>query len=148
MLIEDKLLIKAPIQNVWERILDPETLGSTIPGCEKLEVVDENTYDSVVKVKVGFISLKFKFRTVISEIEPLKHFKATGGGEDAGKGGTFNQETVVDLVEISPNEVEVAYKSHVRVVGKLATFGEKIMRVKAKQMGEEFTKNLIAKLTK
>ncbi|MBA7682824.1 hypothetical protein ES703_91179 [subsurface metagenome] len=49
---------------------------------------------------------------------------------------------VVDLKETSPGEVEVAYKSNVMIVGRLATFGERIMRAKAKKVGEELIQNL------
>ncbi|MBA7692256.1 hypothetical protein ES703_100819 [subsurface metagenome] len=65
---------------------------------------------------------------------------------DISKAGNFSQETVVDLKEVSPGEVEVSYRSNVMVVGRLATFGERIMRAKAKKVGEEFVKNLENKL--
>lgn len=52
----------------------------------------------------------------------------------------------MDLKEVSPGEVEVKYKSDVRIVGKLAMFGDRVTRSKAKQVGEEFTKNLQEKL--
>jgi carbon monoxide dehydrogenase subunit G len=67
-------------------------------------------------------------------------------GEDATKLGHFKQESVVDLEEVSQGEVEVKYKSDVSIVVKLAMFGDRIMRSKAKQVEEEFTKNLQEKL--
>ena len=79
-------------------------------------------------------------------MEPPRHLRAVGKGEDLGKHGSFNQETVVDLREVSEREVEVSYKSNVSVVGRLATFGDRIMRAKSKSVGEEFTKNLQEKL--
>ena len=60
-------------------------------------------------------------------------------GEDIGKAGHFVQKSVVDLREVSPGEVEVSYKSDVSIVGKLAMFGDRIMRAKAKKVEEEFT---------
>jgi carbon monoxide dehydrogenase subunit G len=146
MLLEGKFTLKAPIQEVWEFLLKPETLASCIPGAEKMEAIDDKTYESVVKQKVGPISVKFKFTTKITEIDPPRHLKAVGQGADIAKAGTFSQETTVDLTEISKDEVEVSYKSNVSLVGRLATFGERIMRAKAKSVGEEFTKNLQEKL--
>jgi carbon monoxide dehydrogenase subunit G len=146
MLMEGKFTLKAPIQEVWDFLLKPETLASCIPGAEKMEAIDDKTYESVVKQKVGPISVKFKFTTTITEVDPPRHLKAVGRGEDIAKAGTFSQETTVDLTEISKDEVEVSYKSNVSLVGRLATFGERIMRAKAKSVGEEFTKNLQEKL--
>jgi hypothetical protein len=48
----------------------------------------------------------------------------------------------VDLKEVLLGEVEVKYKSDVSIVRKLAMFGNRIIRSKAKQVEEEFTKNL------
>ena len=146
MLLEGKFTLKAPIQEVWDFLLKPETLASCIPGAEKMEAIDDKTYESVVKQKVGPISVKFKFTTKITEVDPPRHLKAVGQGADIAKAGTFSQETTVDLTEISKDEVEVAYTSNVSLVGRLATFGERIMRAKAKSVGEEFTKNLQEKL--
>lgn len=146
MLIEGKFTLKAPIQEVWNSLLDPVTLASCIPGTEKMEVIDDKTYESVVRQKVGPISVKLKFTTTLTEVEPPRYIKAVGRGADITKAGTFTQETKVNLTEVSNDEVEVSYSSNISLVGRLATFGERIMRAKAKSVGEEFTKNLQEKL--
>lgn len=147
MILEGQFNLKAPIQKVWDFLLKPDTLASCIPGSEKMEQIDDKTYDSIVKQKVGPISVRLKFTTVLTEVEPPKHIKAAGKGADIGKAGYFTHEITVDLAEISQDEVEVSYKADVNIVGRLATFGERIMRAKAKSVGEEFTKNLQDKLT-
>jgi len=146
MLIEGKFTLTAPIQKVWSSILDPGTLASCIPGTEKMEAIDDKTYESIVKHKVGPISVKLKFTTTLTEVEPPRYIKAVGRGGDVTKAGTFTQETTVNLTEVSKDEVEVSYRSNVSLVGRLATFGERIMRAKAKSVGEEFTRNLQEKL--
>ena len=52
----------------------------------------------------------------------------------------------MDLTEISEKEVEVFYSANTRVVGRLATFGERVMRATAKKLGEQFAQNIRAKL--
>jgi len=146
MLIEGKFAVKAPIQEVWNSLLDPGTLASCIPGTEKMEAIDDKTYESVVKQKVGPISVKLKFTTTLTEVEPPRYIKAVGRGGDVTKAGTFTQETTVNLTEVSKDEVEVSYSSNVSLVGRLATFGERIMRAKTKSVGEQFTRNLQEKL--
>jgi carbon monoxide dehydrogenase subunit G len=146
MLIEGKFTLQAPIQEVWDFLLDPETLASCVPGAEKMEAIDDKTYESVVKQKVGPISVRFKFTTTLTEIDPPRHLKAVGRGEDIGKAGTFTQRTTVNLTEISKDSVEVSYSSNVSLVGRLATFGDRIMRAKAKEVGEEVTKNFQERL--
>ena len=147
MIIEGKFTLKVPIQEAWDKLLNPETLASCIPGCEKIEVIDEKTYDCVIKQKVGPVSVRLKFTTTLTEIDPPTHLKAIGKGADMSKAGTFNQQTTVDLREVSAGEVEVSYMSNVTIVGRLATFGDRIMRAKAKDVEKQFTQALQEKLT-
>jgi carbon monoxide dehydrogenase subunit G len=146
MLIEGKFSLKAPIKEVWDFLLEPGTLASCIPGAEKIEAIDDKNYEAIVKQKVGLIAVKFKFITTITEITPPKHVKAVGKGEAMGGMGTFTHEMTVDLTEVSKGEVEVAYKTNISIVGRLATFGERIMRAKSKSVGDELTRNLQQKL--
>ena len=146
MLMEGKFTIKAPIQKLWETLLDPETLLSCIPGAEKIERIDEKTFECVVKQKVGPISVKFKFKSVLSKVEPPTHIEVDGEGEDIGKAGHFVQKSIVDLRETPGDEVEVSYRTDATIVGKLAMFGDRIMRAKAKKVEEEFTKALQERL--
>ena len=146
MLIEGQFKLKAPIQQVWDFLLEPGTLASCVPGAEKIEVIDEKTYDSIVKQKVGPISVRLKFTTVLTEVDPPRYVKAVGKGADLGKAGNFTHEVEVNLAETSTDEVDVSYKANISIVGRMATFGERIMRAKAKSVGEEFTRNLEEKL--
>lgn len=146
MQMEGKFTLKAPIQKLWDTLLDPETLLSCIPGAEKIERIDEKTFDCVVKQKVGPISVRFKFKSILSKVEPPTHIEVDGEGEDIGKAGHFVQKSVVDLREIPGGEVEVSYRTDATVVGKLAMFGDRIMRAKAKKVEEEFTKALQERL--
>ncbi len=142
MKIEGKFTMKAPIQKVWDFLLAPGTLVSCIPGAEKMEPVDDKTWEGIVKQKVGPIGVKLNFTQAFTEIEPPKHLKAVGRGNAAGGAGTFSQETIVDMKELGGGEVEIAYSSNVSLVGRLATFGERIMRAKVNKVGEQFIQNL------
>jgi carbon monoxide dehydrogenase subunit G len=146
MLIEGKFTMKAPMQQVWDFLLEPETLASCIPGAEEMKRIDDKTYESLVKQKVGPFSVKFKFTTNLTEMDPPKYLKAVGRGAAMGNMGTFTHEMTVNLAEISKDEIEISYKTNVSIVGRLATFGERIMRAKSKTVGEEFTRNLQERL--
>jgi carbon monoxide dehydrogenase subunit G len=148
MLMEGKFALKAPIQKIWDALLDPETLLSCIPGAEKIDRLDEKTYECVVKQKVGPISVRFKFKSILSRVEPPTHLEVEGEGEDMGRAGHLIQKSAVDLRETTEDDVEVTYKTEATIVGKLAMFGDRIMRAKAKKVEEEFTKALQERLQK
>jgi len=146
MILEGKFTLKAPIQKLWDTLLEPETLRSCLPGAEKIERLDEKTYDCVVKQKVGPISVRFKFKTILTKVEPPTHIEMRGEGEDIGKAGRFTQRTSIDLKETGGGKVEISYRCDAAIVGKLAMFGDRIMRAKAKKVEAEFTEALKKKL--
>jgi carbon monoxide dehydrogenase subunit G len=69
-----------------------------------------------------------------------------GDGLDLGKAGRFTQKTSIDLKETDGDEVEVSYRCNATIVGKLAMFGDRILRAKAKKIEAEFTQALREKL--
>ncbi len=147
MLIEGKFsLSDAPINDVWKFLLKPETLAACIPGAQEIKAVDDKTYDCVVKQKVGPIGITLKFRVVLTELKPPTYLKATGRGADTLKAGTFTMNMEIHIAEVAKNQVEVSYNVNVSLVGRIATFGERIMRAKTKSVGDEMTANLQAKL--
>jgi carbon monoxide dehydrogenase subunit G len=146
MQVEGKITLEAPIQDVWNIALEADTLAASIPGAEEVVAVDDKTYDAVVKQKVGPITVKLKFTTNIVEMDPPNYVKLVGRGADVSKAGTFSQETTVHLKEVAKNQVEVSYQSNITLVGRLATFGERIMRAKMQSVLEEFTRNFQNKL--
>lgn len=139
MILEGRFTLKAPIQELWDAMLKPETLQACIPGAEKIEMVDDTTYDCIIKQKVGPISVRFKFEAVLTKVDPPTHVELEGEGEDIGKAGRFVQKTVIDLKEAEGGEVELTYRCDANIVGKLAMFGDRVMRAKAKKVEEEFT---------
>ena len=138
MLIEEKFAVKASIQKLWDSMLDPEIVGPCIPGCEKVETINDKEYDSIIRAKVGFIAVRFKVRTVIEEIVPYRLIRTAGEGNELRRLGHFKQKTNINFNELSENETEVSYQSEVSIVGKLATFGDRILKAKAKEIGKEF----------
>jgi carbon monoxide dehydrogenase subunit G len=146
MILEGKFTLKVPIQTLWDTLLDPETLRACIPGAEKIEQLDEKTYDCLVKQKVGPITVRFKFKTNLVKVKPPVCIEMDGEGEDIGKAGHFVQQTSIDLRENEDGAVELSYRCKANIVGKLAMFGDRILKAKAKKVEREFTEALHEKL--
>ncbi len=146
MIIEGGFTLKAPIDKLFDFLLKPETILTCLPGAESANMIDDTSYECIVKQKVGPIKARLKFVNKMTVINKPTHIEIEGEGEDMTKLGHFKQKTIVDLTEKSGGEVEVTYKTDVSIVGKLAMFGDRIMRAKAKDTEKEFTKNLQEKL--
>ncbi len=146
MIVEGKTTLKADIQKLWNSILDPKILAACVPGVESLELKGNNVYDGALKIKIGFISVKGKGALTMVELNPPNHFKGTIKGEALGGMGTVVGEMVVDFKEIKKDEVDLSFRVDLKITGKLAGFGDRIMNAKAKSMQEETLKNFQEKL--
>lgn len=147
MLFTETFSINTPIKELYDLFLDAKAVGSCVPGCESVELIGEDEYDSIIKTKVGIISAKFKIRTKISEAVPFNLIRTVGHGKELRNLGHFKQKTEITLKELSENVTEVSYQSEVSIVGRLATFGDRIMKSKAKTLGKEFADTVKAKLS-
>ncbi len=100
MKLEGKVVVKAPIQKLWNMVLEPETLQACLPGAEKIERLDEMTYTGWLQQKVGPIKVRFKGKVILTKLEPPTHLEMEGEGDDIGKAGRVVQKTSIDLKEI------------------------------------------------
>ena len=148
MLFEEKFSIHAPVEKVWDFLLDANQLASCVPGCEAVEVLDEDTYLTSIKVKVGPISAHFKIKLNITEKEPYRRLSTIGKGEDSFMASSLHAKNEILLNPISESETEIYYKSEVSILGTLGKFGEGIIRKKAKELGEQFASALKSKIEK
>jgi carbon monoxide dehydrogenase subunit G len=75
-------LFAAPRETVWETVLDPSALSTSLPGFERLEEVGENRYEGALNIRVGPVQGKFQGSLELSDLEPPRSysFKMNGRG--------------------------------------------------------------------
>jgi len=146
MEIEKTLSIDAPPARVWSVLLDPNAMGACVPGMESIEVVSDDEYVAVMKVKMSFISARFKLKTRIAERDEPRYLRAEGTGEDATVASSLRQNSEMWLDERDDGGTTLRMKVKVDVLGRMGTFGLGVMKTKADRMWDEFGVNLTARL--
>lgn len=146
MEIEKTLLLDAPPARVWALLLDPAEMGRCVPGMESVEVLSEDEYLAVMKVKISFISARFKLRTRIVERDAPRYLRAEGTGEDASVASSLKQTSEMWLTEREGGGTELRMKVAVDVLGRIGTFGLGVMKTKADRLWDEFGVNAAARL--
>jgi carbon monoxide dehydrogenase subunit G len=144
--IEKTLLLDAPPARVWALLLDPNAMGACVPGMESIEVVSDDEYVAVMKVKIAFISARFKLKTRIVERDEPRYLRAEGTGEDASVASSLKQNSEMWLQEREGGGTELRMKVKVDVLGRMGTFGLGVMKTKADRMWDEFGVNAAARL--
>ncbi|SPD75228.1 putative Carbon monoxide dehydrogenase subunit G [uncultured Desulfobacterium sp.] len=142
MIIESSITLDGPVKEVWEKLLDPACLKNCIPGCESVSVQSNGEFKGTVKVKIGPIKARFDVVLTIVEMQPPVRLVSKMQGRDRFHTGRFTQENQLALEEINPDRTRLTYTSNLSISGKIATFGERIFRAKAKEMEKNFLASL------
>jgi len=141
---EETFQVDAPPERVWALLLDPARLGPCIPGCAGIEVEGERTYRLRLLVTIGFLSTTQDMRMTVTEAEPPRRLVAVGRGEDRKLGSQVDVRSTLLLSPVEPRGTAVQYRSEVKVLGRLGSVGDAVMRVKAGRLAGEFAARLRA----
>jgi uncharacterized protein len=141
MKIEETFSVNAPVDRVWEFMMDPDRMAPCIPGCSDVEVLGENKYRANVKVAVGPIKTSFKVSVELTEQDAPTYAASVTRGEEGGKASMLTANSELRLTSVNSDETEVYYLSEVSLVGRLGKFGLGMMKKKAKAIGEEFAES-------
>lgn len=124
--IEEKFEVQAPVDAVWQFLMDPQRVVACMPGAELEEVVDERTFLGNIKVKVGPITTKYKGRVQFTEVDEQGHtIQMTAEGRETGGGGGGTAKGMMSsrLTSLSDGMTEVATEAKMDVTGRVMQFG-------------------------
>jgi len=143
-IFEEEFTVGAAPDAVWDFLLDPERVAPCLPGCESVEIEDATTYRVRLTVKVGFLSTTQRLKVEIVESDRPRHLVSLARGEDRKLASQVEVRNTLDLAPAPANATLVRYRSDVRVLGRLGSVGDAVMKVKAKQLAGDFAANVRA----
>ncbi len=133
----------APRQQVWDLLLDPETLRSCLPGCERLEPVGPDEYEATMNIGIAAIRGRYQGRVKISDQNAPSSYRMLVEGK--GPAGQVSGEGELVLVEDGAG-TKVQYTGKANVRGTLARIGARVMQPAAKMVVGQFFTCLSARL--
>ena len=146
MKIEETNIVRAPIQDMWDFLLDLEKVAFCVPGCEKVEPLGNNSYLVGAAVKIGPIASKFSLKITIVEMRAPNYLLVAMEGDDAKTRSRVNAKITMNLESISENEARVNHMIEVVLRGILGKYGEGIIKRKADSLGKVFAEKLRAQV--
>jgi len=139
MRITGQNTIAAPVERVWEALLDPRVLVATIPGCERLEQTGENAYAMTVSAGVAAIRGTYSGSCTLDDLKPGDSLTMRLQG--AGAPGTIDA-TVAVTFATSGEATELAYDADAVVGGMIGGVGQRMLTSVSRRMAAEFFGNV------
>ncbi|MGH8907908.1 MAG: SRPBCC family protein [Egibacteraceae bacterium] len=124
MLIENEFEVAAPIEQVWQYLLDVPRLAPCMPGAELTEVIGDDEFKGRVTAKMGPVSLRFAGTAKIVERDAVARrivINATGS-EEKGKGQASMLVTST-LMPSGTGTTRVKVAQNLTISGALAQYG-------------------------
>jgi hypothetical protein len=137
MELQGERLIPAPRAMTWEALNDPEFLKTCIAGCESLERAGDDAFTTLVALKVGPVSARFKGHLKLLDVKPTSsytmQFDGQGGAAGFGKGAAD-----VLLEDAEGGQTRLKYSARAQVGGKMAQMGSRLVDAAASKVAEDF----------
>jgi carbon monoxide dehydrogenase subunit G len=141
--------LHAPVEQVWDALLDPAVLVRTIPGCDRLEALSadqgENAYAMTVTAGVAAIKGTYSGSCVLSDLQP--HESLVMKLDGAGAPGTIGATVDVRFAPGADGVTTISYDADAIVGGMVGGVGQRMLTSVSRRMAGEFFGNVDAVLT-
>jgi carbon monoxide dehydrogenase subunit G len=142
MKVEGAYTFPGSPEQVWDLLLDPESLRQCIPGAETLTETSPDHWDAVLKVGVAAIKGTYKGKVAIVEKQPPTMY--TLQVEGSGGPGFVKGSAKISL-EGNGDTTSVKVEGDGQVGGMLAGVGQRMLPGVAKMLMNQFFECLISK---
>lgn len=138
--------VRAPLQRVWEFLLDAYEVAPCVPGAEITEAIGERQFRGTVKVKLGAVQVVYRGELEQTADEAARTITLNGKGTEQRGGGGARGSATVTLEDQGAAVTQVTVQSHVDVTGRVAQFGRGIMQDVTNRLINEFARCLEQKI--
>ncbi len=143
MKFNQRAVIPVAREPLWDFLMDVPKVAQSLPGVEKVEQLDPDTYQGTLKVRVGPISINLQGKIIVEQRDH-DNWRATlrADASDRMAAGAVRAKTSMELKDLSATETELLVDTDVSIMGKIGEFGQPIIRRKADAMLKEFVENI------
>ena len=138
--IEERFEVQAPVERVWQYLIDPKRVVQCLPGAELLEQKDDGTFLGAIKVKVGPLSMSYKGQGKFTEInEETYQVRMVGDAREVTGSGSTKVSMLSTVSPLANGGSEVLVNADIDLVGKIVQFGRGMIEEVSRQMFRQFS---------
>ena len=148
MQIDSTFSVVAPIDTVWETIMDFERVAGCVPGASILNKLSDDAYQVGMTVKLGPVNMQYKGLLNVIERNAAEHRAVLGGKAQETRGqGTAEATVTLQLTEETGGTTRGTVTADLKLSGKAAAMGKGVIGNVTEQMMALFASNLQAMIT-
>ena len=148
MQINSTFSVVAPIDTVWDTIMDFERVAGCVPGAKILNKLSDDAYQVGMTVKLGPVNMQYKGLLNVIERNADDHRAVLGGKAQETRGqGTAEATVTLLLTEETGGTTRGTVNAELSLSGKAAAMGKGVIGSVTEQMMALFASNLQAMIT-
>jgi uncharacterized protein len=133
----------APLDRVWDLLMDPDTISSCIPGCDRFEPVGDDRYNVTLTVAMAAITGTYQGTVALTDKTLHQSYRLVMEGH--GRPG-FVKGTSIIALRAAGDATAVDVSGAVHTGGPIARLGQRLIGGVAKMILDRFFACLRAKL--
>ena len=146
MQFENHFDVDAPLDDVWQAVLDVERVAPTVPGAKVLERTSDTAYKVAIKVKVGPMSMTYRGEVEITERDEAAHRAVMKARAKEARGQGMADADVTMVLSPVDGRTSATVTTEVELSGKVATMGQGVLQDVSGRLVQTFADNLQAML--
>src|SRR5918912_2024248 len=144
MRFENRFDVSAPIERVWDAVLDVERVAPKVPGAQVLERTGDDAYKVAIKVKVGPMSMTYRGEVEITERDEAAHRAVMKARAKESRGQGTADADVTMVLSGADGRTSATVTTEVQLSGKVATMGQGVLQDVSGRLVQTFATNLAA----
>ncbi|MDG6982229.1 MAG: SRPBCC family protein [Nitrososphaerota archaeon] len=121
---DGSIVINAPQSKVYALLTDPSFIAKTLPDAEDVHVLDAQSLEARMKLKVAVVSSALKVKMSVSKTAPGS--KATLVAEGTGSGSAMKITSVFDLA--GGSSTTMGWSADAEITGVMAGLGSSLLK--------------------
>jgi uncharacterized protein len=144
MLVEFRECVRmtAPVEAIWNFILDPEKIVACMPGAGLKEVHADKSFDGELSVSFGGMSVRFTGQVTYQNIDEDSHSLDMIVAAKQYGGGALNGNIHTRIAALTQQEAEVEVVSSADLKGGLVRAGKSMIEAMASEIIKEYIANV------
>ena len=147
MKFEKTVRVSATPDELWDLIGDIESVAACVPGMSEIASEGPNQFTALMTQKVGPVTARFRLSTSLADLEPATGLTAVSEGRDPELESSVRAEQRFTLRPVD-DATDVDISANIRMTGRVATFGQRIISTKAEQVVVQSLANISELLEK
>lgn len=128
--------IKAPMQTVFQFVVDPNKVAECAPGFKSMEILAPDHFKPTLAVGIGAVKATFTLDVTLEDVHEPDHAAMRGRGSAVGS--AVDMSASMSLSAVSETVTHMTWVADVNIAGTLASVGSRLIEGTAQRLTANF----------